>query len=90
MRIKVVYRKLGKEKVYGWANSENNSIEIDERLKGKKQLEIILHEALHLLHPELEEEGIVRTSVVLTNLLWKQEYRKIDNENITPLQDGSL
>ena len=56
MRIKVVYRKLGKEKVYGWANSENNSIEIDERLKGKKQLEIILHEALHLLHPELEED----------------------------------
>jgi len=41
-KIKVIYKKLGKEKVYGFANLGDNEIEIDARLKGKKHLEIML------------------------------------------------
>ena len=45
MRIRIKYRKLGKEKVWGLAHSDG-VIEIEERLKGKKHLEIIVHEVL--------------------------------------------
>ena len=53
MRIRIKYRKLGKEKVWGVAHSDG-LIEIEERLKGKKHLEIIVHEVLHLLWPEAD------------------------------------
>jgi len=75
-KIKVIYKKLGKEKVYGFANLGDNEIEIDARLKGKKHLEIMLHECLHILYPEAEEE--------------EEHYRRVDNNNSTPLQDGSI
>lgn len=88
-RIKVKYRKLGKHKAWGLANSEG-FIEIDASLKGKKHLEILLHECCHLLWPEENEDEIVRKSVILTNTLWHEKYRKIDDANHLPLQDGSL
>ncbi len=89
-KIKVIYKKLGKEKVYGFANLGDNEIEIDVRLKGKKHLEIMLHECLHILYPEAEEEEIVRNSIILTNTIWWEHYRRVDNNNSTPLQDGTI
>ncbi len=89
-KIKVTYKKLGKEKVYGFANLGDNEIEIDPRLKGKKHLEIMLHECLHILYPEAEEDEIVRNSIILTNTLWWEHYRRVDNNNSTTLQDGSI
>lgn len=86
--IPIKYRKLGKEKAIGLAHSEG-IIEVDERLRGKKQLEIIIHEALHILFPRLSENKVVEQSIILTNTLWKQGYRRIDNDNSQPLQDGS-
>lgn len=87
-RIKVVYTKLGRQKAFGQAHSDGNVIEIDERVKGKKHLEILLHEAFHIISPEKEEEQIVSESVMLTNLLWQECYRRIDNNKSEPLQDG--
>lgn len=89
-KINVIYKKLGKEKVYGFANLGDNEIEIDARLKGKKHLEIMLHECLHILYPEAEEELIVKNSIILTNTLWWEHYRRVDNNNSTTLQDGSI
>jgi len=86
---KVKYRKLGKEKVYGWAHHEGNIVEMDSRLTGKKHMEILIHESMHLLFPELEEEEIEEKSIILTNTLWRQKYRRIDDSNNIPLQDGS-
>lgn len=85
-RIKVKYRKLGK--YYGLAHS-TDFIEIDERIKGKKHLEILLHESLHILFPSLEEDEIVAKSVILTNTLWHEKYRRIEDQADVPLQDGS-
>lgn len=90
MKLKVKYRKLGKEKSFGMAHSDGNLIELDTRLKGKKHLEILTHEALHLLFPKLTEEQVISKSVSLTNLLWSEGYRRTDNTNNEPLQDGSL
>ena len=89
MEIKVIYKKLGKEKVWGLADSEG-VIYLDSRLKGKKHLEILIHESLHLLYPEAEEDEIVNKSISLCNLIWKQRYRRIEEDKKEPLQDGTL
>jgi hypothetical protein len=88
-RIKIKYCKLGKQKVWGFAHSDG-LIEIDERLKGKKKLEIIIHEVMHLLNPTDEEDEVVRKSVLLTNTLWHERYRVVDNTEDIPMQDGTI
>ena len=89
MRIKIIYRKLGKDQANGISSSDG-VIEIDERLKGKKHCEILIHEILHLLNPKDDEKTIIRKSVTLTKILWKEGYRRIDDTNDEPLQDGSM
>ena len=89
MKIKIIYRKLGKEQAYGISSSDG-VIEIDERLKGKKMMEILIHEILHLLNPNDDEKTIIRKSVTLTKVLWSEGYRKIDDTIDLPLQDGSI
>ncbi len=89
MKIKIIYRKLGKEQAYGISSSDG-VIEIDERLKGKKMMEILIHEILHLLNPKDDEKTIIRKSVTLTKVLWNEGYRKIDDTIDLPLQDGSI
>jgi len=89
VEIKVKYQKLGKQKVWGLADSEG-IIYLDSRLKGKKHLEILIHESLHLLYPEADEDEIVNKSISLCNLIWKQRYRRIEEDKKEPLQDGTL
>ena len=88
-RIKVKYRKLGQHKAYGMASSEGY-IEIDSTLKGKKFVEILLHESLHILWPKESEEEITKKSIILTNTVWHEKLRRIEDQNYLPLQDGSL
>lgn len=75
---KVIFRKLGKEQAWGQFNE--GKIEIDERLKGKKLLEISLHEFTHYQHPELSEEEVIIKSRELTEFLWKLHFRRVDND----------
>lgn len=88
-RIKVKYKKLGKHKVWGFSDSAG-FVELDVNLKGKKHLEILIHECMHLIMPEDSEDEIVRKSVLLTNTLWHEKYRKVDDKEDIPLQDGTL
>lgn len=86
--MKIIYSKLSRNKAWGIAHSDDNTIELDIRLKGKKHLEILTHEALHLLFPEMEEEEVIQKSIILTNVLWKEGYRRVDNSNSLLLQNG--
>ena len=88
-RIKIIYRKLGKEQAYGISSSDG-IIEIDERLKGRKMLEVLIHELMHYINPMDDEKTIITKSVTLTKVLWKEGYRKIDDTIDLPLQDGSI
>jgi hypothetical protein len=88
-RIRVKYKQLGKHKVWGFSDSAG-FVELDSKLKGKKHLEILIHECMHLIMPEDTEEEIVRKSVLLTNTLWFEKYRRVDNAEGIPLQDGTL
>lgn len=89
MRIKIIYKKLGREQAHGIAESDGN-IYLDARLKGKKHLEIIIHEILHILNPTDTELAIIKKSITLTKVLWKEGYRRVDDTNDEPLQDGSI
>jgi hypothetical protein len=89
VRIKIIYKKLGREQAHGIAESDG-VIYIDPRLKGRKMLEIVLHECLHILNKTDDEKTIIRKSVTLTKVLWKEGYRKVDDSNDMPLQDGSI
>lgn len=84
--MKVQYKKLGREKAWGSAHLDDNTIEIDSRLKGRKLMEILIHEALHILNPTFSETKVVEQSKRLTQLLWSQHFRKVDNEKGPPLQ----
>ena len=88
MKIKIIHKKLGREQAHGIAESDG-VIYIDPRLKGRKLLEIYIHECTHLLYPDASEEEVVEKSIVLTKLLWKLGYRQVDNSKHLPLQDGS-
>jgi hypothetical protein len=87
-KIRVKYSKLGREKVWGYAHMGDGMVELDERLRGKKHLEILLHESVHLLFPEMDEDGVIDVSVVLTKLLWSEGYRRVDGSDKDFLQDG--
>jgi hypothetical protein len=89
LKIKIIYRKLGREQAHGLASSDG-VIEIDERLKGKKLLEILIHEVMHCQNPRSSEATIVKNSVMLTRILWKEGYRRVDQKEDEPLQDGLI
>lgn len=76
--MKVVYRKLGKEKAWGQAHVDTNTIEIDPRLRGRKKMEILIHEAIHILNPEMSETKVLEQGRKIANLLWKQHFRQVD------------
>ena len=89
MRIKIIYKKLGREQAHGIAESDG-IIYLDPRLKGKKHLEIMIHEVLHILNPADSELSIIKKSITLTKVLWMEGYRRVDDSNDEPLQDGSI
>jgi hypothetical protein len=71
---KVVYKRL--RRAWGYAYIKENKIELYKNLKGKKHLEILLHEKIHLLFPDHDEKAVVRLSKDITALLWNQGYRR--------------
>lgn len=87
-RIRFKREKLGRQKV--WGHAYDYPLRIDDRLKGKKELEIYIHESMHYLFPSLDENVIEKKSILLTNTLWHEGYRKVDNSNDHHLQDGTL
>jgi hypothetical protein len=77
VKIKVKNRKLGQQKAWGLAHSGLNLIELDVRLKGRRHLLYLIHEALHIIHPEWSETKVIKISRQMTKLLWSQNYRRI-------------
>jgi hypothetical protein len=86
-RFKVIYKNL--KKAWGYADLGMNHVVMDKQLHGKKHLEILIHEMTHLCMPDATEEEVERMSILMTNTLWQQKYRRVDDRNILPLQDGS-
>lgn len=77
-KIKVVERKLGRERAYGQIFMDKGLIEIDERLMGKDKLIVYLHEFTHWLYEEMPENEVVKNSEAMANFLWDNGFRKVD------------
>ena len=78
-KIKVIYRKLAREKVEGWAHLNKDKIEIDERLVGRKRLRVLVHELTHLAFESATESEVLNAERIIGNTLWQEGFRKVDN-----------
>ena len=74
--IKIEQKKLGREKLDGYTFKEK--IVLDSRLKPRKHFEIIIHEMLHNIYPDMSETKIKTSSRKLARFLWKYGYRRFD------------
>ena len=75
--VKVVHRRLGRERAWGQAFLGENKLEIDPRLGAKRMLETLIHEVTHLCHPEMTEAEVDRTGKMICKVLWAQDYRRV-------------
>ena len=78
MPVKVIHRKLGREKAEGLAYKEDNEIHIEERMRKKPYLLVVIHELLHIYFPKLSEKEVDRISKKICNDLWRLKFRRID------------
>lgn len=78
--IKVQQVKLGRQGAYGTADTDLNQIQMDPRLVGKKKLEVLIHEILHIQNPDWSETRVLKMSKQLTKMLWLHNYRQVDNQ----------
>lgn len=74
--IKIEEKKLGREKMDGYTFKDK--IVIDSRLKPKKHFEIIVHEMLHNIYPDMSETKIKLSARKLARFLYQYGYRKVD------------
>ena len=78
MATKIVHKKLGRQKAEGLAFIGHNEIHIDERMKKKPYMLVVLHELLHIHFPDLSEKEVDRISKKICNSMWELKFRKID------------
>ncbi len=69
---------MGNHQAY--AQATPTLIEIDDRMRGKKLFELLHHEGLHAFDFEMEEEKVRKLSRFMTELFWKEGWRKVDNK----------
>lgn len=76
-KTKVIYKRL--RTAWGYAYIHQNKIALWNKLKSpkyaKKHLEILIHEKLHLMYPDMDEAAIERDGKDLSNFLWEQGCR---------------
>lgn len=48
---------------------------LDDRLRGRKKLDTLIHELLHAEHPTMSEEDVSRTATHIMSVLWGEGYR---------------
>lgn len=88
-KVPVIEKKLGRDGVHGWAYMKPPRVEIDSRLRGKKQQEILLHELLHIALPQLAEETITETAIFLSDHTWRFGLRRVEQEPRQPRKPKS-
>lgn len=76
--IKVLYSHLGNYKADGLAWPENRTIAIDKRLRGERELNVIIHEVIHVQNPKWSEIMVEGKANELCKILWELGYRKCD------------
>lgn len=76
-KIKIIEKKLGREKAWGQFWQGINIVDIDPRQKSRRYLNTLIHEILHCLYPEDSENKIRLNADTLTRYIWIKNYRRI-------------
>ena len=74
--IKVIERKMGREKAVGMA-FEHDEIHIDPRQTAKEECDTYIHEVIHLIFPNWKERKVAATARKISSFLWKQGFRRV-------------
>lgn len=74
--IQVRERKFPGKRIWGEADKEARVIEIDPRLSEPQRLDTLIHEALHVTLPFLEEEAVDTAATEVANVLWRDGWRR--------------
>lgn len=75
-RVKIVERKLGRERCVGQATRRVNLVEIDPRQSEYERLDTLVHELFHISFPDASEEEVISISRWFSRILWRQHYRR--------------
>ena len=76
-KIKVIDKKLGRQKALGQAYTDAKVIEVDPRQKSKAYLDTLIHEMLHVYNPDWSEAKVTKTANEMTDIIWSKNYRRI-------------
>lgn len=76
-KVRVIERKLKREKVDGQVFLEEGLIEIDPRQKPKAWLGTLVHEALHVAFPDMAEKPVEVAEKKIVDILWRAGVRRI-------------
>jgi len=76
----VVKEKLGRQHAWGMADTETMTIWLDPRARGKRRLEVTVHELMHLLYPHESEENVTHAGKLISRILWRENWRHVDSE----------
>jgi len=76
-KIKVVFKKLKRERALGQAIKAENLIELDPRLRSRAMLSTAVHEVLHIVAGEWSESRVERASQKIANVLWHLGFRRV-------------
>ena len=76
-KIKVIDKKLGRQKALGQAYTDAKVIEVDPRQKSKNYLDTLIHEMLHVYNPDWSESKVSKTANEMTDIIWQKNYRRI-------------
>lgn len=73
---RIRYRRKRNRGVYGLAFLDEYRIELDPALDDRTEMDIALHEGLHVLFPYLPEDAVDNAGKTLADLLWRLGYRR--------------
>jgi hypothetical protein len=76
-KIKVIRRKLGREKADGLCTFDGK-VHVDERLRGIRHMETLLHELLHNEFPFLSEEAVTEASRNMATTMYNDHWRRVE------------
>jgi hypothetical protein len=88
-KVKVIWRPLGKERAWGQATTDaaRPVIEVDPRLSPRRELEVLVHEAIHICWPDKNEKDVDRAGKVISAVLWQENYRRVlQGKHTTPVR----
>jgi len=63
-------------KPFGLCDHETRKIWIRERQSESERLDTLIHEVLHALAPDADEQSVTRMAKTVSNILWRDKWRR--------------